>query len=80
MALRWGVAGAGRISHDFVTAVGTYPTTEHTFVAVAARVKENAEKFAVDHSIPKSYGGYSGLAQDIEVGRFNHFSYCKSIV
>lgn len=75
MLLRWGVAGAGRISHDFVTAVGTYPNTEHKFVAVAARLKENAEKFAVDHSISKSYGGYLELAQDSEVGRFNDFFY-----
>lgn len=68
MTLRWGVAGAGRISHDFVTAVRTYPASDHKFVAVAAQAEENAMKFAVDHDIPRSYGGYLGLAEDSEVG------------
>lgn len=69
MALRWGVAGAGRISHDFVVAVGTYPSSDHKFVAVAARSDESARKFAADHDIPKSYGGYLGLAKDNDVGK-----------
>lgn len=70
MALRWGVAGAGRISHDFITAVRTYPATDHKFVAVAARSKESAEKFAAEHDIPKNYGEYLGLAKDSEVGKY----------
>ncbi|KAG5897496.1 hypothetical protein JTB14_031118 [Gonioctena quinquepunctata] len=67
MALRWGVAGAGRISHDFVTAVQTYPASDHRFVAVAARSKASADKFAKDHEIPNSYEGYEGLAKDKDV-------------
>lgn len=69
MSLRWGVAGAGRISHDFVTAVQILPSDEHQFVAVAARSKENAKKFAVEHNISRCYEGYLGLAQDVEVGK-----------
>lgn len=70
MTLRWGVAGAGRISHDFVTAVRTYPPTDHEFVAVAARSKENAKKFAIDHAISRSYEGYLQLANDREIGKY----------
>lgn len=69
MPLRWGIAGAGRISHDFVVALGTLPAADHKCVAVAARSKESAAKFAIDHDLSKSYGGYLGLAQDKEVGK-----------
>lgn len=69
MSLRWGVVGAGRISHDFVTAVRTVPGPYHKFVAVAARSTESAEKFAIEHDISRSYGEYLGLAQDTEVGK-----------
>lgn len=73
MALRWGIAGAGRICHDYVTAVRTYPDTDHKFVAVADWTKESAAKFAVDHDIPKSYGSYIDLAKDTEVGECSEF-------
>ncbi|CAM5123489.1 unnamed protein product [Natator depressus] len=29
MATRWGVCSAGKISHDFLVALGTLPATEH---------------------------------------------------
>ncbi|XP_072391958.1 trans-1,2-dihydrobenzene-1,2-diol dehydrogenase-like [Diabrotica undecimpunctata] len=87
MALKWGVAGAGRISHDFVTAVQTYPKSDHVFTAVAARSKASAEKFAKDHSIPQSYEGYLRLAQDknvdiVYVGNLNpqHFETTKMML
>ncbi|XP_060522738.1 trans-1,2-dihydrobenzene-1,2-diol dehydrogenase-like [Cylas formicarius] len=67
MALKWGVAGAGRISHDFVTAVQTFPETDHKFFAVAGRNKENVEKFAKEHNIPKPYYDYLHLAEDTDV-------------
>lgn len=70
MALKWGIIGAGRISHDFVTAVQTFPTSNHQIVAIAAQNKANADKFAKDHNIPKSYEGYLNLAKDNEIGRF----------
>jgi len=65
--LRWGIASAGLICHDFTTAMGTHPPGEHQVVAVAARKLEDAEKFASKHSIPKAYGGYKELAQDAAV-------------
>ncbi|CAH1978968.1 unnamed protein product [Acanthoscelides obtectus] len=84
MALRWGVAGAGRISHDFVTAVQSAYPKDHKFTAVAARSQESASKFAEEHDIPKGYEGYAKLASDPEVdivyvGNLNtqHFSTCK---
>ena len=29
MALKWGIASAGRISHDFASALGSEPKDEH---------------------------------------------------
>ncbi|XP_074029705.1 trans-1,2-dihydrobenzene-1,2-diol dehydrogenase [Leptinotarsa decemlineata] len=84
LILKWGVAGAGRISHDFVNATQTYPSSSHEFVAVAARSQSSADKFAKDHGIPKSYEGYEALAQDkdvdiVYVGNLNpqHFETTK---
>ncbi|KAJ8958103.1 hypothetical protein NQ318_006031 [Aromia moschata] len=67
MALRWGIAGAGRISHDFVSALGAYPIFDHQVVAVAATSDERAEQFAADHNIAMYYGSYKGLAHDVHV-------------
>lgn len=71
MALKWGIVGAGRISHDFVTAVQILPSTNHLIVAVGAQSKDNAVKFAKDHNIPTAYEGYEGIAKDKNVGEFN---------
>lgn len=68
MALNWGIAAAGKISHDFVTALGTLPDDEHKVVAVAARKEEDAQEFAKLHCISKAYGGYEVLAMDPSVG------------
>jgi len=66
MVTRWGIASAGRISHDFTNAiVGVLP--DHKVVAVAARKLEDAEKFAGKHGIAKAYGDYSGLATDPDI-------------
>lgn len=65
--LRWGIASAGKISHDFVNAVGTLPRDEHTVVAVAARYQSNADEFASVHGIPQAYEGYERLANDCNV-------------
>ncbi|KAL7870877.1 hypothetical protein SRHO_G00083740 [Serrasalmus rhombeus] len=37
MATRWGICGAGKISHDFSVAMKTLPAGEHQITAVAAR-------------------------------------------
>ena len=66
--LRWGIASAGLISHDFTNAVvGVLPEDQHRVVAVAARRKEDAETFALKHNIPRSYGDYAELAEDPDV-------------
>lgn len=67
MALRWGIASAGKISHDFVTAVGTLPAADHRVVAVAAREHAKAQAFAELHGIERSYEGYERLARDHDV-------------
>ncbi|XP_023255020.1 trans-1,2-dihydrobenzene-1,2-diol dehydrogenase-like [Seriola lalandi dorsalis] len=64
MATRWGICGAGRISHDFTVALKTLPTEDHQVVAVAARKLEGAQEFARKHSISQAYGSYEELARD----------------
>ncbi|KAL3284608.1 hypothetical protein HHI36_018762 [Cryptolaemus montrouzieri] len=64
--LRWAIAGAGEMSHDFANAVQIFPE-EHTVVAVASASKERAEKFALENNIPKAYEGYEAIANDAEV-------------
>ncbi|KAK9686613.1 Oxidoreductase family, NAD-binding Rossmann fold [Popillia japonica] len=67
MALRWGIASAGKISHDFVAAIHTLPANNHEVIAVAARSCDIASKFAQIHKIPKYYEGYESLAMDNDV-------------
>lgn len=67
--LRWGIASAGKISHDFVTALQTLPANEHEVVAVAARQLSRAQEFAQLHEIKKSYDDYTKLALDSDIGK-----------
>lgn len=67
MALRWGIASAGKISHDFATAVATLPSTDHKLVAVAARDQKKAQEFADLHNIERAHEGYEKLAKDANV-------------
>lgn len=69
MALRWGIASTGKISHDFVCAVQILPERDHQVVAVAARNESDAETFARAHNIPKHHAGYERLAKDPEIGK-----------
>ncbi|KAL0167462.1 hypothetical protein M9458_035684, partial [Cirrhinus mrigala] len=64
MATRWGICGAGNISHDFCVALKTLPPEDHKIAAVAARSLERAEKFAKTHEIPIVYGSYQELLKD----------------
>lgn len=79
MTLKWGIASAGKISHDFVNAIATLP--DHRVVAVAARDLEPARVFAQLHGIENFYGTYKELANDpnvkvVYIGVLNpqHFS------
>lgn len=62
--LRWGIVSAGKISHDFTTALATWPKEQHLAVAVSARKLADAEKFAKKHGLAKAYEGYEALAKD----------------
>ncbi|CAM4584475.1 unnamed protein product [Leuciscus chuanchicus] len=64
MATRWGICGAGNISHDFCVALKTLPPQDHQIVAVAARSLESAKKFAKTHGIPDAYGSYQELIKN----------------
>ena len=66
-ALKWGILGAGMISHDFMLGLKTLPAEKHRVVAVGDRSKECADKFASCHSIPASYGSHGELLADDQV-------------
>lgn len=82
--LNWGIAAAGRITQDFVTALGTIEATDngrhHAVVAVADVEGERAQEFAQRNQIPRHYDGFDALALDREVnvvyvGTLNPFHY-----
>ncbi|EFN61800.1 Trans-1,2-dihydrobenzene-1,2-diol dehydrogenase [Camponotus floridanus] len=65
--LRWGIASAGKISHDFVSALHTLPANEHKLIAVAAQQLSRAQDFANLHNIPKAFDDYEKLALDKDI-------------
>ncbi|KAF7653109.1 hypothetical protein LDENG_00087320 [Lucifuga dentata] len=67
MATRWGLCGAGKISHDFSVAVKTLPPGDHQVAVIASRSLDRAKEFAQKHGIPKAYGSYEELASDPEI-------------
>ncbi|XP_031619041.1 trans-1,2-dihydrobenzene-1,2-diol dehydrogenase-like [Contarinia nasturtii] len=67
MALKWGIAAAGKISQDFANAVNTLNADDHELVAVAARDLSRAEEFAKKFGVKKAYGSYLELAQDRDI-------------
>lgn len=84
MATYWGIAGAGKISHDFVSAISSLPKEEHQVIGVASRDLLRAQAFANHHSIKNAYNDYEALAKnkDIEIvyiGTLNpqHFEIAK---
>ncbi|XP_017789689.1 PREDICTED: trans-1,2-dihydrobenzene-1,2-diol dehydrogenase-like [Habropoda laboriosa] len=67
MAVHWGIASVGKISHDFTTALRTLPASEHEIVAAAARDLSRAQSFSSLHKIKKAYGSYTELAKDKDI-------------
>ena len=58
MSTKWGIASAGKISHDFVNALSIYgENSGHSVVAVAARSLDTAKEFAQKHNIARAYEG-----------------------
>ena len=83
MQLRWGICSAAKISNDFCVGLSTLPAADHKIVAIAARNKDSAQKFAKIHNIETVYGGYDNLANDknidiVYIGTVNsvHFDMC----
>ncbi|XP_063585950.1 trans-1,2-dihydrobenzene-1,2-diol dehydrogenase-like [Penaeus indicus] len=66
MATRWGIASAGKISSDFVTAMKALKD-DHCVVAVGARSLDDAQAFAKKHGAEKAYGSYEELSKDPDV-------------
>ncbi|XP_054627215.1 trans-1,2-dihydrobenzene-1,2-diol dehydrogenase-like [Dunckerocampus dactyliophorus] len=67
MATRWGLCGAGKISHDFSVALKTLLAEHHQIRAIASRSLERAQEFAGKHGVLKAYGSYEELAKDPNV-------------
>ncbi|XP_076012219.1 dihydrodiol dehydrogenase, tandem duplicate 1 [Genypterus blacodes] len=67
MATRWGLCGAGKISHDFSVAMKTLPPGDHQTAVIASRSLERSKEFAQQHGIPKAYGSYEELANDPDI-------------
>ena len=73
---KWGIAGSGNISFDFVNALSMLDSSIHKVVAIAARSQASAETLANKFDVPKAYEGYGKLAQDnhvdiVHVGTIN---------
>lgn len=69
MSLKWGIAGAGLISHDFVNALQTLNKNDHKVIAIAAQDLSRSKDFAKRFDLPKAYESYIELAKnpDVEV-------------
>uniref|UniRef100_A0AAX7V5L7 Trans-1,2-dihydrobenzene-1,2-diol dehydrogenase n=1 Tax=Astatotilapia calliptera TaxID=8154 RepID=A0AAX7V5L7_ASTCA len=67
MATRWGLCGAGKISHDFSVAIKTLPPGDHRIAVIASRSIDRAKDFAQKHCIPKAYGSYEELANNPKI-------------
>jgi predicted dehydrogenase len=61
-SFRWGIAGTGRIAHDFTLALRDVP--EATVAAVASRTQPRADEFGDTHEIRGRHASYQALAED----------------
>ncbi len=62
---RWGIAGTGRIAHDFARAL--HEVDGASIVAVGSRTAARADEFASEHDIGRAHGSYEALAADPSV-------------
>ncbi|KAJ0182342.1 hypothetical protein K1T71_001711 [Dendrolimus kikuchii] len=62
--LKWGVAGVGMITHDFLTAMATLPAGQHKAIAIAGKDLDRVHRLATLHKIGTAYEGYEALARD----------------
>lgn len=86
MTLKWGFACAGKISFDYINAMGTLPEGHHEVVAVAEpMLKNQAEELCILYKIPKCHRTFLELAQDpsveiVHVGTLNPYHYDVSML
>ena len=60
--VRWGIAGTGRICHQFAQDFAYVPNGE--LVAVSSRSQQSADAFAKEYDISRAYSGYENLLAD----------------
>jgi len=84
---KWGVAGCGKISHDFLTALKHEGPERHLVAVVAARELSRARQYAADFGAARACEGYAGLAtaSDVDivyVGTINtaHYEVVKMLL
>ena len=63
--VRWGIAGTGRISHQFVQDFAYVPNGE--VIAVSSRSQDSADTFAGQYDIKRAYAGYDSLLADPDI-------------
>lgn len=63
--VRWGIAGTGRISHQFVQDFAYVPNGE--VIAVSSRSQDSADTFAGQYDIKRAYAGYDTLLADPDI-------------
>ncbi|XP_072942248.1 trans-1,2-dihydrobenzene-1,2-diol dehydrogenase-like isoform X2 [Epargyreus clarus] len=87
LQLKWGIAGVGMISHDFLTALATLPAEQHKVVAIAGKDLERVHRLATLHNVGTAYEGYESLAQDnsidivfVSVLNLQHYDITKSML
>ena len=63
--VRWGIAGTGRISHQFAQDFAYVPNGE--VIAVSSRSQDSADTFAGQYDIKRAYAGYESLLADPDI-------------
>lgn len=63
--IRWGIVGPGNIARKFVRAIKN--VNEAELVAVASRVKERGDAFALEFGIPRVFASYEEMAASPEI-------------
>jgi predicted dehydrogenase len=63
--IRWGIIGTGKIAHHFANGLKAAPDAE--LVAVGSRSQATADAFGDEFDVPRRYGTYVELAEDIDV-------------
>ncbi len=62
MTINWGIIGTGVIANTFANEFNQ--VSEGNLLAVASRLKENAEQFAAANGIKRAYEGYESIVKD----------------